>query len=183
VDLRERRTADLPACVAALRSVHEADGYPLTWPLDPAAWLSPPQQAQAWVAELPDLGLTGHIAVQITDVTSTATPTGAGPSGGAPTDGVPNAGQSTSAEISRLFVVPAARRRGVAEALIARAAQWARRRHLSLVLEVVDEGHSSAIAFYESHGWQCTGTTVADWTGPGGSPVKLRHYRRGAPGC
>jgi len=61
--------------------------------------------------------------------------------------------------------------------------QWARQRRFPLVLEVVDEGRSSAIAFYESHGWQCTGTTVADWTGPDGSPVKLRHYRRGVPGC
>ena len=71
----------------------------------------------------------------------------------------------------------------MAEELTARAAQWARERQLPLILEVVDEGRSPAIAFYESHGWQCTGTTVADWTGPDGSPVKLRHYRRGAPGC
>jgi len=159
VHIRERRAADLPACVAGLRSVHEADGYPLTWPSDPAAWLSPARLAQAWVAELPEAGLAGHVAIQC--------------------DAVPGA----AAEVSRLFVVPTARRRGVAEALMAQAVQWARQRRLPLVLEVVDEGRSSAIAFYESHGWQCTGTTVADWTGPDGSPVKLRHYRRGAPGC
>ena len=83
----------------------------------------------------------------------------------------------TPAELSRLFVVPGARRRGVAEALVTVAAEWAREKRLPLVLEVVDEGRSSAIAFYESHGWELTHTSVADWTGPGGSPVRLRHYR------
>jgi GNAT superfamily N-acetyltransferase len=82
-----------------------------------------------------------------------------------------------SAELSRLFVVPVARRRGVAGALVTAAVSWAREQRLPLVLEVVDEGRSSAIAFYESHGWECTHTSVADWTRPDGSPVKLRHYR------
>jgi len=149
--IRERRTADLPGCVTGLRAVHEADGYPLQWPSDPAEWLSPSGLAQAWIAALPGIGLAGHVAV-------VADP---------------------SAELSRLFVVPTARRRGVAEALVTRAVSWARENGLRLVLEVVDEGRSSAIAFYESHGWELTHTSVADWTGPGGAQVKLRHYRLG----
>jgi GNAT superfamily N-acetyltransferase len=48
--IRIREPADLPACVAVLRAVHEADGYPLNWPADPAAWLTPPGTRQAWVA-------------------------------------------------------------------------------------------------------------------------------------
>ena len=63
--------------------------------------------------------------------------------------------------------------------LMSAAAEWARERRLPLVLEVVDEGRSSAIAFYEAHGWELTHTSVADWIGPGGAPVKLRHYRLG----
>jgi len=173
VHIRERRAADLPACVAGLRSVHETDGYPLTWPSDPAAWLSPARLAQAWVAELPELGFAGHVAIQSHATQSDATQSDATQSDATRPDAIPG----TPAEISRLFVAPEARRRGVAEALMTQAAHWARQRHLPLVLEVVDEGRSSAIAFYESHGWQCTGTTLADWTGPGGSPVKLRHYR------
>ena len=149
--IRERLPADLPACVAGLRAVHLADGYPLQWPTDPAEWLSSERLVQAWVAELPGIGLAGHVAV-VAD---------------------------TSAELSRLFVVPQARRRGIAEALVTVAAEWARERRLPLVLEVVDEGRSSAIAFYESHGWELTHTSIADWTGPGGEPVQLRHYRLG----
>ncbi|WP_245665733.1 GNAT family N-acetyltransferase [Actinoplanes subtropicus] len=84
------------------------------------------------------------------------------------------------AELSRLFVVPAARRRRVAAALVDVAVSWAREQALPLALEVVDEGRSPAIAFYEANGWQCTHTSVAGWTGPGGSPVRLRHYRLGA---
>jgi len=137
--------------VAALRAVHEADGYPLRWPSDPAGWLSPPGLAQAWTASLLGIGPAGHVAIVA----------------------------GTPAELSRLFVAPGARRRGVAEALVTVAADWARERRLPLVLEVVDEGRSSAIAFYESRGWELTHTSVADWTGPGGSPVKLRHYRLG----
>lgn len=144
--VRDRRPADLPACVAALRAVHLADGYPLRWPPDPAEWLSPARLGRAWVAELPDIGLAGHVAVL---------------------PGQP-------AELSRLFVVPAARRRGVAEALVAQAVSWA---GLPLTLDVVDEGRSRAIAFYESRGWKFTHTSVADWTGPDAEPVRLRHYR------
>ncbi|MCU7724804.1 GNAT family N-acetyltransferase [Actinoplanes sp. KI2] len=149
--IRERRDADLPGCVSGLRAVHEADGYPLNWPPDPAGWLSPPGLARAWVAELPGIEPAGHLAVQTVS--------------------------DTSAEVSRLFVVPTARRRGVAEALMTRAVEWARERRLGLSLEVAGDRRSPAVAFYESHGWRYTHTSVADWTGPGGRPVELRHYR------
>jgi len=62
---------------------------------------------------------------------------------------------------------------------VTRAVSWARENRLRLVLEVVDEGRSSAIAFYEAHGWELTHTGVADWIGPDGAPVTLRHYRLG----
>jgi hypothetical protein len=38
--IRERRAADLDACVEALRAVHDTDAYPLNWPSDPPGWLT-----------------------------------------------------------------------------------------------------------------------------------------------
>ncbi|MEV6842521.1 GNAT family N-acetyltransferase [Actinoplanes sp. NPDC051411] len=146
VSIRPRTPADLDACVAALREVHEADGYPTNWPADPAAWLTPPELAAAWVASLDDVPLAGH-ALLVNR-----------PSG--------------ELELARLFVPPAARRRAVASALLAAAASVRR----PLVLEVVDDGRSSAIALYEAAGWRHTHSTTAAWTTPAGAPVRLRHY-------
>jgi GNAT superfamily N-acetyltransferase len=67
--VRPRSAADLPACVAALRAVHDADAYPLNWPDDPIAWFTPPGMAQAWVAELTPGTIAGHVAVQGGEVT------------------------------------------------------------------------------------------------------------------
>ena len=61
VSIRPRSDADLAACVAALRLVHDADDYPMIWPADPVAWLTPPDLAAAWVAVLDDVPLAGHV--------------------------------------------------------------------------------------------------------------------------
>ncbi|MGW4940024.1 GNAT family N-acetyltransferase [Actinoplanes sp. NPDC004185] len=138
--IRSRVTADLPACVATLRLVHETDGYPLNWPADPPAWLTPPGLRGAWVA-VDGQTVTGHAVV-----------TGEG-------------------ELSRLFVSPQRRGAGLARELIAHA----RAAHGGpLVLEVAD---AAAAAYYERTGWLFTGSAVADWTAPDGSPVTLRRYR------
>jgi GNAT superfamily N-acetyltransferase len=149
VIVRERTAADLGACVRALRAVHEADGYPMNWPADPARWLTPEPLLGAWVAELPEGGLAGHVVVQA--------------------DG----------ELARLFVAPWARRRGVAHVLVSTAREWARAGGVGLTLNVIEEKRSAATAFYEATGWRYTHTSVAGWTGPGGEPVRLRHYRLG----
>ena len=60
--IRPRTDADLPACVATLRTVHETDGYPLNWPGDPVAWLTPPDTRQAWVAVAGE-AVAGHAIV------------------------------------------------------------------------------------------------------------------------
>lgn len=152
VSIRRRTEADLPACVAALRAVHEADRYPLNWPADPAGWLTPPGLAAAWVAELGDVPLAGHVLLA------------SRPSG--------------ELELGRLFVVPAARRRAAASALLAAAEDFAAAAARPLILEVADGERSSAIALYEAAGWIHTHSTEADWTTPDGAPVRLRHYRR-----
>jgi GNAT superfamily N-acetyltransferase len=78
-------------------------------------------------------------------------------------------------EVTRLFVAPEARRHGVAGALLDHVSIWAGGR---LILNVVDKPDSSAIAFYESTGWRYTRTTTADWHGPRGEEMRLRHYVR-----
>ncbi|MER7418509.1 GNAT family N-acetyltransferase [Micromonospora peucetia] len=82
-----------------------------------------------------------------------------------------------AAEVSRLFVVPAYRRQAVGRSLLAQAREWAGSRGLDLILEVVDDGRSGAVATYEATGWQLGHLSQADWTGPDGEPVRLRHHR------
>jgi ribosomal protein S18 acetylase RimI-like enzyme len=57
--IRRRTAADLDACVAMLRAVHERDAYPMNWPADPRSWLL----ETAWIAEW-DGAVAGHVAVQ-----------------------------------------------------------------------------------------------------------------------
>lgn len=78
-------------------------------------------------------------------------------------------------EVTRLFVAPAARRLKVGSALLDHVSVWAGGR---LILDVVDERDSPAVGFYESTGWRYTHTSIADWTGPRGEAVRLRHYVR-----
>ncbi|MEU4218663.1 GNAT family N-acetyltransferase [Actinoplanes sp. NPDC026623] len=157
--IRIRHAADLDRCVDALREVHEADAYPLNWPADPRGWLSPPGLLGAWIAEGPGGVVAGHIAVQ--------RPPGV-------SDGP---GAARHAELSRLYVTPAARRRSVAGALVGRVRSWAAERGYGLTLNVVTDEHRwAAVAFYEATGWRHSHTTDADWTAPDGRPVKLRHY-------
>ena len=46
--VRPHAPADLPACVAALRRVHEASGYPSRWPGDPG-WQLAGTQPATWI--------------------------------------------------------------------------------------------------------------------------------------
>ena len=78
-------------------------------------------------------------------------------------------------EVTRLFVAPAARRMRVGSALLDHVGVWSGGR---LILHVVDKSGSPAVAFYEATGWRYTHTTTADWSGPRGEAVRLRHYVR-----
>ncbi|WP_328417320.1 GNAT family N-acetyltransferase [Micromonospora sp. NBC_00389] len=155
--IRRRRATDLDGCVAALALVHQADRYPLNWPADPHRWLREPRPARAWVAIDDDGTVVGHVAVQ-------RMPDRAD---------VPLA--RPTAEVARLFVLPAARGRALGSALLARTRQWAGERGTDLVLEVAD-GDAAAAALYERTGWRRTGTSTASWTAPDGSAVSMHHY-------
>lgn len=141
VDIRTRTAADLAACVEALAEVQAADRYPVHWPADPGAWLTPDGMTTAWIA-VEAGAVLGHLAL------------------------------TRDQEVSRLFVTPGARGRGVASRLLdtARAAT-----PLPLRLEVSSEGRA-AIGFYERSGWRRVGSTRAGWLNAAGEPALLHHY-------
>ncbi|MEH0985563.1 GNAT family N-acetyltransferase [Micromonospora sp. CPCC 205556] len=156
--IRDREPADLRRCLPVLADVHRLDRYPLNWPADPHRWLSPDNALHAWVAETGSSTVVGHVAVHRA---SSATDPASAP----------------VAEVSRLFVAPAARRHNVATRLLHHTRQWATEHQLGLTLHIVDHPRSAAaIALYERSGWQHTHTATAAWTSPEGRPVRLRRY-------
>jgi GNAT superfamily N-acetyltransferase len=157
ITIRTREAADLDACVRALADVHHGSGYPTNWPADPARWLTPPGILHAWIATSSECPVAGQvILVQAAD----------------------GAGGEPAAEVSRLFVVPAARRSGVAQALLRQAIDWSAASDLDLTLEVTDHLRA-ARALYERTGFRLVRTYQAEWTAPDGQPVTLHTYRRG----
>src|ERR1700760_3257564 len=112
VRVRPRNGTDLELCVRGLAAVFQDGGYPTNWPADPGGWLTPHGIIGAWVASTEELPVAGHLLLL-------------GRSDGA-------------AEVSRLFVAPAARRHGVAQSLLGRAIDWATAHELDLELEVTD---------------------------------------------
>jgi ribosomal protein S18 acetylase RimI-like enzyme len=156
--IRNRDEADLSLCVEALRAVYQANAYPVNWPADPAQWLRPSEILQAWVATTDDLPVAGHIILR--------QPPGAG----------------RSAEVSRLFVVPAARRQGVASALLEAAMRAAAESDLDLFLDVTDDLRA-ARALYERAGFRLVSTAQADWTTPDGRSVTLHRFVWSQPGA
>ncbi|GAA5032566.1 GNAT family N-acetyltransferase [Actinopolymorpha pittospori] len=163
--IRARDNGDLPGCVAALAEVHAADGYPTRWPAEPAGWLTPTDLLHAWTAHLDDT-VVGHVVIRGVADDSMASLLAA--SGGVPPERL--------ASLSRLFVVPGARRRGVASGLIGRATCEAATDGLRLVLDVVDDGRGAAVALYEEAGWRRVASVQAAWTMPDGRRPMVSYY-------
>jgi len=142
-DVRLRTNDDLAGCVRALEAVHSADDYPTRWPVDPAGWLSPSGCAEAWVATDEVMGsILGHVCfVRGVDDPMVASLIGVS------TDRL--------ASVSRLFVSPAARGRGLGlgTSLLAAVSSWTSAHDFRLMLDVVDDG-APAIKLYERLGWR-----------------------------
>jgi GNAT superfamily N-acetyltransferase len=160
--IRPRIAADLAACVAALRLVHEQDRYPHRWPVDPIDWLSPPWLRRAWVAvadrpagaadhagDPPRDEVAGHVALNVA---------GGDRSLGLLTEATGLAPERL-AVVSRLFVSVGHRRRGLARALLRHAVANAHGEHLRPVLDVV-AADRAAVALYELEGWQRIGSVT-----------------------
>lgn len=150
------RDQRLAQAAAALRVVHEHDGYPVVWPVDPAAWLTPACTLAAWVA-LAGHAVVGHALLVAGERVVFADRLAAAAA-------VPLAGL---AGVSRLFVVPSARRSRAATALLDHVGADAAECGLRLALDTVDDG-GAAIRLYERLGWERVAEGLADWTWPDG---------------
>lgn len=152
--LRVRREDDLERCVALLREVYEADRYPIVWPANPLSWLVGRDPLTAWIDEHEDGRLLGHLSLHRTD--GRARPAWRDALG-LPVDRL--------AVVSRLFVSPAARGRGIGAALMDRAEAHAAQHRLGLALDVA-EHNRDAIAFYTHRGWTPVGNAHLPLSGP-----------------
>jgi GNAT superfamily N-acetyltransferase len=159
-----RHAAHLDRVADALRLVHESDGYPMVWPKDPTAWLTPPGTIDGWVA-LSDGEIVGH--VMLVDGGKVEFAAELAEAARVPVTGL--------AGVSRLFVTPAARGGRVATALLERAEDMPARRGRRLVLDVVDDG-GPAIRLYERLGWTRVATGPASWTDPAGVRPRAAAY-------
>jgi hypothetical protein len=95
--IAQRHVAHLDRVAQALRLVHDSDGYPMAWPDDPIAWLTPAGTLDAWVA-LADGEIVGH--VMLVDGAKVEFAAELAEAAGVPVTGL--------AGVSRLFVTPAA---------------------------------------------------------------------------
>jgi GNAT superfamily N-acetyltransferase len=154
MSIRVRRRDDVANCVEVLAAVHAADGYPLLWPADPAAWLTPTNLLRAWVAE-DDGRLMGHVAL-CSAVGDAAAPLWSAASGLPP---------QRLGVVAKLFVAPSARGRGGGATLLAHACAEAGRRGLRPALEVLAHD-KRAIALYERAGWRRVASVPAPWARP-----------------
>jgi ribosomal protein S18 acetylase RimI-like enzyme len=154
--IRHRTAADLDACAALLRRTHELDRYPVSWPADPIAFLTPPDELVTWVATRDGL-LVGH--VMLADEPAAL----AGLS--APAD-EQLAGSENLLLLRLLFVAPEARGMHLGTRLLALATNAAAARGRRTALEVLSL-NVEAIAMYERTGWTAVGTTTPDWAPEG----------------
>ena len=146
IHVRSRAAADLEACGAILRRVHELDGYPVEGVTDTDAWLNPPTLTKAWVATL-DRTIVGHVLLTSPTEDDDAAKLWHEQSG------MPMAAITV---LGRLFVDPLARGHHAGSHLMKTALQYAMRHRLTGVLDVMEKD-DAAIRLYERAGWRPIG--------------------------
>jgi ribosomal protein S18 acetylase RimI-like enzyme len=166
MEFRLRTASDIPRCVLMLKQVHQADGYPYQWPNDPDAWLSPAGSLKAWVVEEKSTRtILGHVCVVYGPRSQIFA-------------SIPGIRSDQLASVSRLYVSPAARGRGLSlgRSLLTIAQSWTDAHGLTLTLDVVDDG-GPAVKLYEKLGWKLLDQHEAGWTTPEGRHPKIRVYQ------
>lgn len=153
--IRPRQTSDLTALIAVMRQVHEQDAYPSIWPAQPLDFTDPPQTLAAWVAES-----HGQVVGQVLlrEVTEPLPEWVA----------VTGLTASEVAVLSRFFVAPSERGRGLAQALFQAAWQEAERLGRRAILDV-HQKNKAAIRLYGREGWAQVATVTAPFTDPDGT--------------
>ena len=153
--VRHRSADDLDACAALLRRVHDLDRYPVRWPADPVAFLTPEDELVTWVAHC-DGTLVGHVML-------------ADPPAGL-VEATSIDGRRARAEdlvlLRQLFVSPEARGSRLGRRLLDVATAEAMARGRRAALEVLSL-NVDAIALYERAGWTAVGTTTPHWAPEG----------------
>lgn len=146
VTVRARHARDIDVLCDLLRSIHASDGYPVRLQNDVRSFILTENCLAAWVSEI-DATVVGHVALHTVWCDEVAALACAAL--GRPRSGI--------CAVSRLFVDPTVRRRGIARELLADATNEARSRGLWPVLDVVTT-YTPAVALYERAGWTRLGT-------------------------
>jgi GNAT superfamily N-acetyltransferase len=155
ITVRHRTSEDLDACAALLHRVHDLDHYPVRWPADPVAFLTPGSELVTWVAHR-DGDLVGH--VMLADAAEEL-------GEAAPIDGH-QVRVEDLALLRLLFVSPEARGMRLGAHLLDVATAEATARGCRTVLEVLSL-NVDAIRVYERVGWTAIGTTTPNWAPAG----------------
>ncbi len=143
--IRPLEEADLPGAASVLVEVHATDGYPVEGVADPEGWLRSAETLAAWVAEA-DRKIVGHVGVM--------RPHGED----AVSLWIQQSGEDEKniAVLGRLFVLKEARKHALGEGLTRAAMDYAQRKSLRLVLDVMAKD-TAAIRLYERLGWHKIG--------------------------
>jgi GNAT superfamily N-acetyltransferase/predicted DCC family thiol-disulfide oxidoreductase YuxK len=160
--IRRRRPRDLAPAARLLRVVFAEGQYPVHWPESPRSWLDGDDVLDAWVLERHG-EMLGHIAISEVGLDPVAALRWREVTGRDP---------SELAGISRYFVRPRARGKGVGSALLDVAVAEIRARGLLPVLDVVSASRD-AIRLYDERGWRMI--AMYPW-GEKGSDLRIYFY-------
>lgn len=146
LQIRSRKTADLPPLAEILIRVHARDGYPVEGVSHPIAWLTPSRQIAAWTALLNDR-IIGQIAVKKAEHDDVAITW----------QEVTGRGIEELAIPARLFIDPDYRRKGAGKSLLRACREFAENEGLHIAFDVMLKDQA-AITLYESEGYTKIGT-------------------------
>lgn len=161
--IRPKTVHDLPRLTQCIQIMYRECHYPVLLPPNPTDFIDPPHQLGAWVAE--DQGeVVGMVMLR---PMKTPLP-----------DWWPYAkaqgvlSPDDLAMLGRLFIIPSAQRKGLAQQLLRVAQTEAQALGKRAVLEVHHQA-KPAIALYQQEGWQHLGRFTAAWREADGTQPQI----------